>query len=112
MRAQDFFAFTALIALIPSTPAAAQDAVAPAVQVAQATQAAPARALGQRIGVAGAVRGEVRIAAHDVATGAVGKVAQSGDPIRLGDLARQQRVRPPVLPLGRQGPRRRTSRCV
>ncbi|WP_119421995.1 FecR family protein [Desertibaculum subflavum] len=88
MRSQDFVVLIALVALAPSTPAAAQGSPASAVQLAQATQTAPARALGQRIGVAGAVRGEVRLAPHDLPADAIGQIARSGDPIRLGDRIR------------------------
>ncbi len=54
-------------------------------QVAQATPGAAARALGQRVGVTGAVRGAVQIAP---AGGAVGEVARSGAPVHLGDRVR------------------------
>jgi hypothetical protein len=88
MRLEDLIVLTALVALTPSTPAAAEPAPQGPTQLAQATQTAPARALGQRIGVAGAVRGEVRVAPHDSAAGVIGQIAKSGDPIRLGDRVR------------------------
>lgn len=48
--------------------------------------AAPAlAALGDRAGVAAAVRGKVTQIAHTAATGSVGRVVSSGDEIRLGD---------------------------
>jgi hypothetical protein len=63
-------------------------AAAPAVaqtQVAQATPGAAARALGQRIGVTGAVRGAVYVTPSDASVGAV---AKSGSPVHLGDKVR------------------------
>jgi hypothetical protein len=92
MRPSRLLFIVYLLALTPTTPAAA-GAAAPASppapsQVAQATLSAPARALGQQVGVAGAVRGEVRVAAHDSPAATVGIVTRSGDPIRLGDKVR------------------------
>lgn len=65
--------------ILAAWPAAAQ------MQVAQATPGAAARALGQRIGVTGAVRGAVYLTPSN---GSVGEIAKSGAPVHLGDKVR------------------------
>jgi len=72
----------ATVLLLAIWPAAAQ------TQLAQAPPAAAARALGERIGVAGAVRGAVYLTPAAGPSDAVGAVARSGSPVHLGDRVR------------------------
>lgn len=74
-----FKALLAAALVLAVWPAAAQ------TQVAQATPGAAARALGQRIGVTGAVRGAVYLTPSN---GSVGEIAKSGAPVHLGDKVR------------------------
>ena len=59
--------------------------VAAAVILGQALVPTLSHALGERAGVAAAVRGSVKQISYRTPNAAVGRIVSSGDPIRLGD---------------------------